>query len=375
MTSPRTEFACPGQTLSGFQAQGIPGRYPGGLAGEHRGALETQRQVAVGEALINVAEYFASPSQFQAVLAAHHQPGRGNFAMCLCTTPAVKLVLRNRGRLILLEVCAGTGDNHAICCPFYRNPALDSPHARLARIQLAVREADGGHFFVSLTKRRADGMSARIGESMILTEHSGNTSSFRLRLTGLLEFLLSRAGADLSPPLRWAELSQRIRAEIQLGSIMWGDNYPLADVLHVIPAFDSRHSNWLNLAWRMHVRKADRRQSLTGTFLVCGEVKRLEQDAAGALILRLRHTRKKFLIEPALQNSFESSFHVAMLTRNGSLGATRALCLLIVRFRKGLANLEITEGAWLGTSPRYVPQHPTTTSRSHTAPTDHNAAS
>lgn len=220
--------------------------------------------------LFSIAAYKARPASFSRLLS--DAKGEAGYALCKCTDPAPKLVIRSMqtstGQRNYLATWPKQGFEHDPHCHFFVSDG-DYRDAKARRI--AAPQANNDRF------------------------HQDDDESLR----GILRRLWVHAGlnkARPNPGAGWGDVSARLEASVINGNV---SKSSVADWIYVVPAFhmdrkDHIDATWMNFSQRFQGVPRDSR-----LFMMLGEIKSVEA-LDGSVVTLLRHHRSPLFMSNEL---------------------------------------------------------------------------
>lgn len=276
-------------------------------------------------------------------------------ALCLCTAPPRKLVIRTVGKRHFLAVWPHDGHLHHYACPFHRDEVTSSEDG--AGAEPAVKEtSDGFDIATDFPLERVNALdnAADATRSKPDKAPAKRPTRARMGLLGILHHLWVEARLNHWSALGkrdWWRLTQALLPVLEQGSL---GKRPMVDWLYLVPEFSFSRKNFIEAAWSGFRGRLDPPEHAGDVRfgLVLGEAKLFELSAYGYK-LQLRHFPiplfMSFALREKLATSYPRAFH-----RIGGDELQRVVCLCLVELTPR-GNLNVIDSALMATSLHYIP--------------------
>lgn len=303
-------------------------------------------QILAGHHKLDAAAVLADTAAFRERLAdAKRQHGH---ALCLCVSPARRLVIRERGGALHLAVWPDDGQAHAPACPFYREPH-DQTGLRAYEGRAVIESEDG--FQIEPAFQLARPLAAR--REAPAAEHPARS---RLPLLGTLHYLWSTARLN-----RWGRGWRRdywrahrevttAAASGRLGSL------PLSKLLFMPPPFRQDRAAEINEAWSDFLAPLRQQPGDTQvrSGLLLAQISAFERSPQGFLF-RLRHHAEQVHVDEQVHGQLVRRHLRALSAVNGWRdGGHLVIGLLQVELTTH-GRLRLVDAALMLTTPHFVP--------------------
>lgn len=288
-----------------------------------------------------------------ALVAAKAAPGH---ALCLCTAPARKLVIRTLGRRHFLAVWPHDGHNHHYACPFHRDEDLASKNN--AGTEPAVKETtEGFDIATDFPLERELGHEKAPGSDRIRSPAGtgpNRVTRSRMGLLGILQHLwiearLNQWGATWKRD--WWRVTQELLPVMEQGSL---GRRPMTEWLYLVPEFKASRKEAIEAAWQAFRSRLGPNEAAGGVRhgLLLGEAKHFETSAYGYK-LSVRHFPAPLFLSAALRDKLATSYPRAF-HRIGEEDGQRVICLCLVELT-GKGNLNAIDASLMAASTQYIP--------------------
>jgi hypothetical protein len=276
-------------------------------------------------------------------------------ALCLCTAPARKLVIRTVGKRHFLAVWPHDGHNHHYACLFHRDEVSTSQDS--AGAEPAIKETrDGFDIATDFPLQRVnapDDPTQERNHNPVSTQIPRPTRA-RMGLLGILHHLWAEARLNQWGALwkrDWWRVTQALLPVIEQGSL--GKRH-MVDWLYLVPEFRVNRKDAIEAAWQDFRSRLGTAEHVGDVRfgLLLGEAKLFEKSAYGYKML-LRHFPPSLFLSLALREKLSTSYPRAF-HRIGDDDGQRVMCLCLVDLTpKG--NLNLIDAALMATSAQYIP--------------------
>jgi hypothetical protein len=277
-------------------------------------------------------------------------------ALCLCTAPPRKLVIRAVGKRLFLAVWPHDGHKHHYACPFYRDEEVSSidPSASLP----AIKETSQGFEIATdfqLFRILADlGVAApeSTSSSLTATPTGSRLARARMGLLGVVHHLwkessLNTWGANWKRD--WWRVTQALLPVIEHGKL---DNRPMTDCIYLVPERNPKRIPAIERAWDNFRLTLIARDGAARLGVILGEATLMEKSQFGYK-LSLLHFPPFLYFSEALRAKLATSYPKAY-HRIGSRDRCSVIAICLVELTaKG--NLLVTDAALMPTSLSYIP--------------------
>ncbi|MFE3455969.1 DUF1173 family protein [Nocardiopsis aegyptia] len=263
--------------------------------------------------------------------------------LCLCSTPALRLVIRQRKGRYHLAVWPGEGPDHQAQCPFHA-PARPEHSGRTSYTDQAISHTTTGtciRLEHALATRGASTETATPGKRSGTRE---GRSRRRVGLLGMLHYLWESTGLTYwqpGPARSWAHCHRRVKISTATTVL---NRLPLQEVLHTVAPFtreQADHNEAAFAAWREPL------QGRRG--LLLGEIKHISPTQYGVKIA-LRHLRHPLFARQQLIDRSRRSYRSAFTEYPGA----RQVALALVE-QTSRGNLVVQDLAVMLTNHSYLP--------------------
>lgn len=316
-------------------------------------------EVLVAGTRIDALEARFDPDAVATLLA--KERAHGGHALCLCTDPPRKLVIRLRMGKLHLAVWPDDGALHDPACPFYRDARADVG-AVPGRVRPAVIETVDGydvHLGLALDLPAGTPRGSKTSSAHQVAASDAAPARAALGVEGLLRHLWD--AGDLNRwRSGWTRDWGRVHYELRRAAAECVVNgQPLIDRLYVVPPWrrdrvDELQDHWAKFAARL---TTDVTASRRPTGLLLGEVRELRRSQHGWR-LQLRHLRPPVFLAEELHRGFQRQ-HLRAVAAIGTQDAVaaskeRVIALMQVEMTRA-GNLRAIAGSLLLVDPHYIP--------------------
>lgn len=276
-------------------------------------------------------------------------------ALCLCTAPARKLVIRTVGTRHFLAVWPHDGHLHHYACLFHRNEGARTEGG--VAVNPAILETGDGFDiaadFALARKQHIEGAepAARSLPSSLPT--STRPTRARMGLLGILQHLwqeaqLNRWGSGWKRD--WWRVTNQLLPVLEQGTVA---RRPMVECVYLVPEFKEVRRQLIDGAWGSFRRRLERGGSDEVTMgIVVGEAKAFERSPHG-FKLSLRHLRDPLFMSGALRDKLSVSYSRAF-NQIGNDETIRVVCIALVELSK-MNYVTVIDAALMATSRQYIP--------------------
>lgn len=303
--------------------------------------------VNTSAALENLDAYASQLAQAKAA------PGH---ALCLCTAPARKLVIRAVGTRLFLAVWPHDGHNHHYACPFYRDEE-DANSISSGALPAVKETADG---FEIATDFQLERLQRMPGEPLSSSVHepSGPISNgergarTRMGLLGVIRHLWKESNLNCwgsSWTRDWWRVTQALLPVIEQGKL---GRHEMRDCLFLVPELNSKRKESIERAWNSFRDSLVPTSNTTRLGVILGEAVRMEKSRFG-FRLTLCHFPPFLYFTEELRNKLATSYPRAY-HRIGNRQQQRVIALCLVELTIN-GNLSVVDAALMPTSEHFIP--------------------
>lgn len=286
-----------------------------------------------------------------AMVMAKATPGH---ALCLCTSPSRKLVIRTVGARHFLAVWPHDGHHHHYACPFHR--AEVDAGGDGAIVEPAVRESEDGFdiaadFPLSRVLQRAT-PDPQAAQPTALPAPSIRTQRARMGLLGILQHLWTMGGLNRwgrGWKRDWWRVTQELVGVIEQGSV---GGKPMMERLYLVPEFSLKRKDLIDQAWDDFKGRLVPGEDQVRMGLVIGEIKEFSSSSFGYRIT-LRHFASALYLRQELRQKLSESFPRAFHKLNATQDQRNIGIFLVELAAKGYLN--VIDGALMACSRQYIP--------------------
>lgn len=288
-----------------------------------------------------------------AMVLAKSTPGH---ALCLCTTPSRKLVIRTVGARHFLAVWPHDGHNHHYACPFHRTEVEAGSDGALH--EPAIRESEEGFDIAAdfpmakMLQRESPEPAAAPAHPNPLAPPSRRTQRARMGLLGVLQHLWTAGGLNRwgrGWKRDWWRVTQELIGVIEQGSV---GGQPMKDRLYLVPEFNSKRKELIDDAWDDFKARLLPGDAQVRMGLIIGEIKEFSSSSFGYKIA-LRHFGAGLYLRQELRQKLSESFPRAFHKLNGPLEQRTVGIFLVELAPKGYLN--VIDAALMACSLHYIP--------------------
>lgn len=276
-------------------------------------------------------------------------------ALCLCTTPHRKLVIRAVNKRLFLAVWPHDGHNHHYACTFHRDEE-EASNTTIGALP-AVKETKDGFeiatdFQLTRIKRDEAGLSKVQDENLVITPHGQRPTRTRMGLLGVLYHLWKESGLNtwgINWKRDWWRVTQALLPVIEHGKVA---GKAMTDCLYLVPEQHYDRKKAIDAAWESFKSALRPDISTSKMGLVLGEAVMLEITRYG-FRMSMRHFAPFLYISNDLRNKLATSYPKAY-HRFRSKQSQRVVALCLVELsEKG--NVTVIDAALMQTSNHYIP--------------------
>ena len=282
-------------------------------------------------------------------------------AMCLCTSPNPQLVVRRvgskSGDRFFLATWPNRGTEHAPSCRFYHSEdeyELD----RAKRLSAIMINEDGFSIKPDFTLKRTLAQSNRPAHQEANEPKNPRTQRDTMGLLGTLEYLWQTAGLNQwqhnSLPgnqARWTNLVTRLSSVLAQGRL---GKQSLLDITYVVPAFEMARQDEISAQFAAIVDRHKKTAEVSPSFLVIGEVKKVESSAKSVRV-HLRHHARALYMFPSLAGAIAKRYPIAEALLNTTDGRDNRVIGLFLVDVTDKGNLWVRDAALMACSREYIP--------------------
>ena len=263
--------------------------------------------------------------------------------LCLCTDPALRLVIRHRSGRYHLAVWPGEGPEHHPEC-FFHAPERPAHSGRSGYTEQAI-----SHTVTGTRIRLGQGLTLRTTPTAEVSKPSApgsGTGSARrsVGLLGALHYLWESTGLTHWQPgaaRDWAYCHRRVHVGALATTV---NKLPLGEVLHTVAPFTRERADRNEAAFSSWRAGLDRRRGL-----LLGEIKQVDPTRYGVKVM-LRHLRHPLFARQQLLDRARRSYRSAFVDHPG---ARQVVLALIEQTSRG--NLVVVDLAVMLTNQGYLP--------------------
>jgi uncharacterized protein DUF1173 len=301
------------------------------------------------------------PKPFQATLQAARE--RYGAAKCLCQSPPLSLVIREREGKLFLAAWPNDAQHHALDCPFYgevRTGATEYSDDVIASVDERTSLALGHQL---LQADRNAGSEPDVANRRPAPAKQGGQRKGRLHIWGLLHYLWESGGLNRWYPgwtRDWGFVRYALRRAAQSTDVDSGEQ--LLAHLYVPPVWSEARKDEIRRHWRAFcdpLFRNHRRNSSVASGFVIGLVRELDPTEFG-YALKLHHHSERFWLDTAIADNlarysrrgWAALKHLEVFTEPDEKPYVVAALRVEATHTK---RLTIVEAALMRVSPRFIP--------------------
>jgi hypothetical protein len=278
------------------------------------------------------------------------------YCLCLCTTPARKLVIRTVRKRNFLAVWPHDGHNHHYACPFYRDQ--EDAHSASNGVLPAVKET--AHGFEIATEFQLERVFRANGDippedpddAVVNTPTGQRPSRSRMGLLGVIHHLWKESGLNtwgFKWTRDWWRVTQALLPVMEQGKL---GSRPMPDCMFLVPELHPGRMPAIERAWGEFKDSLVPREGLTRLGLILGEAMLMERSRYG-FRLTLRHFPPYLYFSDELRGKLATSYPKAY-HRIGNREKQTVIALCLVELTAN-GNLSVTDAALMPTSRHFIP--------------------
>jgi hypothetical protein len=319
--------------------------------------------IRIAGAVVDVERYLDDPALLEQSLAEVRRAS--GHALCECSIPPRRLVVRRLGTRHILAVWPDDGANHAFACPFYRDERGESAERPLGGEPAAAPE-DESSLQVDFAFARQAGIARRAGVTPATVGSSSQPTTGTTEAVhspaSLLSFIWARARLNCWAAT-WTRDWWRVRREVYrvAQETRIGSAY-LDELLFVPLPFrnDAERRQAIDSEWQHLVEDLAPRDGQVPRRLVLAEVKALSKSEYGYK-LELRNMPWPIYLNREQWNLLQACYARALMSLNSSSEPQiRLVALLLVEAAaNGKHYFSLCDSAMLMTSAQWIPCHTT----------------
>lgn len=277
-------------------------------------------------------------------------------ALCLCTAPPRKLVIRAVRTRLFLAVWPHDGHNHHYACPFYREEE-DAASVSIGALPAVKETADG---FEIATDFQLERIRSQPGATS-LVEHESvqeaiskgqRPSRTRMGLLGIVQHLWKESNLNTwgsNWRRDWWRVTQALLPVIEQGKL---GRREMRECLYLVPELNSGRQRAIEAAWARFKDSLMPSDCATPLGVILGEAMRIEQSRFGYR-LTLRHFSPFLYMTEDLRNKLATSFPKGY-HRIGNRDQQRVIAICLVELTAN-GNISVTDAALMPTSRHFIP--------------------
>lgn len=311
--------------------------------------------VQAGQQQVDVDRYLDDPRCLSDSLSAIRSTG--GHALCHCTAPPRRLVVRKVGAKFFLAVWPDDGPNHDFACAFYRQVHEAAQGA-------SEPDRDAGDEATKFTpafalQRAPDAPRRQVSEAGQATDpHAGADA---VSVTALLNMLWAGSRLNCWAP-RWTRDWWRVRREIYRSIDQWElGSLPMSNQLYVpLPFRRDAANEAAEREWSQFVSDLAHHRNAVPRRLLLSEVKSLERSSFG-FKLDLKHVPWPVFMSREQWEHLQACYARALagISRQSSPQVKLVALVLIEAAASGKHYFAMCEAAMIMTNANWVPAHTT----------------
>ena len=287
-------------------------------------------------------------------LADHLVKAKGELghAMCLCTMPARKLIIRSVRNRHFLTVWPHDGHRHHYACPFHRDE--EEQLSTGGKSEPAVRELPEGFQIAVDFPLGKVGRTAPLPDSNpgVPNSQAQAVSRTRMGLLGIVHYLwkesrLNQWGSRWTR--NWWRVTQALLPVLEQG--MLGDQR-LTECLYLVPEANRERLNAIQSAWHGFAARLKPGSEGRRFGVILGEAHAIQNSKFGYQ-LGLKHFDPFLYMTQELRGKLATSYPKAYHRIGGKSGDRVVSICLVELSRSGYLN--VIDAALMATSAQYIP--------------------
>ncbi|WP_433358576.1 DUF1173 family protein [Streptosporangium sp. CA-115845] len=286
-------------------------------------ATETGQHVQLADTVVPLSTVRANPARFTRLFT--RAKAEAGHAQCLCTAPALKLVIRVREGRYHLARWPGQGDHHKAGCDFHQvDPGLSG---RGHYSDQAICETDEGtaiRLGIPLETRLTTSRPTR-AKSRPAVSVGGSRRA--VGLLGLLHWMWEEAKLTEWLPSRrrtWRDCHARLLHRVAECTV---NGLDLATALYVVPPYRPEDAARNAGAFEAFGTRLGRQGAIARRALILGEIKEIGDTPYGKRIM-LRHLRTPLYATTVLVERVRASYRSVFSAAAGDEARRVALCMV-----------------------------------------------
>ena len=308
---------------------------------------DTADRVRLGRRVVSLSVLRRFPGRWTDLYS--HTKSEVGWAVCLCTNPGLRLVIRSRSGRYHLAGWPGDGTRHASACDFYK-PAGPSGRTSYAEQAIVVSEEGTTIRLETPLQVRHDARSAAAPSDVGV--EAGGESRRAVSLLGLMHHLWEAASLHEWRP-QWKRRSWHVcygRLAEQAASCTINER-ALADALYLVPPYQPARAETNAAALEKFQARLGRHDAIGHRGLLLGEIREVTPTPYGVRVA-LAHQRTPVFASGVLLERLERSYRTT-LSREAGGDARRVMLGLVERTSAG--NLSLLDAAIMLTNGTYLP--------------------
>ncbi len=303
-----------------------------------------------------IEDYDRSPEAYATVLS--RAKGVPGYALCQCTTPNPKLVIRiarrRLGDYYLLAKWPLQGIEHDMNCRFGRSHSGQGS-GNGQRIPAVVETEDGFSIRPDFSLRRLS-IGVRKDPAMIRPEVRAQASRpqrAKLGLLGALYYFWETARLNHfsgSIQRTWADVYPRLDNVLAQGTF---GKHSLQDTLYLVPPYDAESKSRINQTWDAFVEGRSRTEKVIPMFLVMGEIKEVGSTIF-SMVTWLRNHKTPLYMDFKLADAVAARYPSEEAALCEGLAQSRVMGLFLVE-QSDNGYLNVQNAALMLCSRDYIP--------------------
>lgn len=276
-------------------------------------------------------------------------------ALCLCTSPSRKLVIRAVKTRLFLAVWPHDGHNHHYACPFHRDEEGASC-ASLTVLPAVLESSEGFEIATDFPLERVVkfGVSLAIQEPINAAELVGCTRPARTRmgLLGVIHHLWKESSLNTwasNWKRDWWRVTQALLPVIEQGKLA---GRSMTECLYLVPELNPRRRTAIDRAWQQFKTSLVPNNGPSRFGLVLGEAMLMEVSKFG-FRLSMRHFPPFLYFSDELRSKLAIAYPKAY-HRIGNREMQHVIALCLVEISQN-GNVSVVDAALMPTSKEFIP--------------------
>ena len=280
------------------------------------------------------------------------------YALCNCTTPPQKLVIRRKhsdsGDKYFLATWPNNGDAHNPNCRFFVSEKAYADNAEANRLAAIQENNIGFQVNADFSMRRCIQNSTAPGKKLETADKKSTDNDQRSAtgLLGTLQYLWRRAGLNNCnlESRNWRSIVANLNTVISNGKI---GKHSISEILYIIPVFEHVNKEQNAQKWHQFFSKFERTAEFVPSFLILGEIKNTILGEQ-CVITNLRNFPYSIYMTESFAKSIAKKFPVEESFLRSEDNSGRVVGLFLVE-KSVKGNLAVSDVALMLVSNEYIP--------------------